>query len=161
MLKKVVVITTLSLIALVLGIQVCAKEGKKIKKDQVPKAVIAAFEKAFPKATVKEYEQKTKDTEVWYEIECAEGGVTREVKYKADGTLVGTEEDIAVKDLPEAVSKAIASKYPDAKIKDAEKENRGGVTSYEVTLTIKGQEQEVKFSEKGEVIPKMEHKGVK
>ena len=162
MVKKVVSIGVISLFAILVGFMVFSedkeKDKTKITKAQVPKAVIAAFEKAYPKATVKEYEQKTKDKEIWYEIEYTDGAVTREVKYKADGTLVGTEEDIAVKDLPEAVSKAIASKYPGATITGAEKETRDGAVKYEVELQVKGKKQEVKLTDKGEVIPRAEHK---
>lgn len=161
MFKKVVSVFVVALLAVVLGVAVCAKDKKepsKVTKDQVPKAVIAPFEKAYPKATVKEYEQKTKDKEIWYEIEYTEGAVTREIKYKADGTLVGTEEDIAVKDLPEAVSKTFAAKYPGVKMEGAEKAIRGDAVAYEVAFTEKGKKQEVKFSDKGEVIPRKAHK---
>ena len=159
MFKKVFSLCIVLTLAVLATVQICAKDEKKITKDQVPKPVMAAFEKAYPKAVVKEYEQKTRGKEVFYAIEFVDGTVTREIKYKADGTVVGMEEQIAVKDLPEAVTKAIASKYAGATIKSAEKETRDGVTTYEVTLDVKGKEQEVKFSDKGEVIPKKEHKG--
>jgi hypothetical protein len=158
MIKRFVGWFIVSLLVVLVGTQVFAEEGKKVTKDQVPKAVIVAFEKAYPKATVKEYEQKAKGKEIWYEIEYTDGAVTREVKYKADGTLVGTEEDIAVKDLPDVVSKAFAAKYPGVKMEVAEKATQGDVVTYEVSFKVKGKEQEVKFSDKGEVIPKKEHK---
>ena len=157
MFKRVITICIVSLITALVGALVFARDNKKITKVQVPKAVIAAFEKAYPKATVKEYEQNVKDKDVWYEIEYTDGAMTQEVKYTADGKLVGTSEDISPKDLPDAVSKAIVSKYMGAKIVGAEKEVRGEVVMYDVTLDIKGKPQEVKFSDKGEVIPKTEH----
>jgi len=156
MFKKVFSLFVVLTLAVLATVQICAKDEKKITKDQVPKPVMAAFEKAYPKAVVKEYEQKTRGKEVFYAIEFVDGSVTREIKYKADGTVAGMEEEIAPKDLPEAVTKAIAAKYAGATIKSAEKEISDGATTYEVTLDVKGKEQEVKFSDKGEVIPKAE-----
>jgi hypothetical protein len=43
----------------------------------------------------------------------------------------------------------------------AEKETRDGATLYDVTLKIEGKEQEVKFDEKGAVIPDTEPRGAK
>ena len=156
--KKAVSIFIVALLAVVIGVAAFAKDKekdkKKLTKEQVPKAVITAFEKAYPKVTVKEYEEKTKEAKVFYEIEFTEGMATHEVKYTADGTLVSTEEDIPPKGLPEAVTKAIEKKYPDAKITKVEKETKGEKVKYEVTLTVKGKEMEVKFNDKGEELAK-------
>ncbi len=160
MLKKVVSILAIALLAVTVSVAVCAegkKEETKITKDKVPQPVLSAFEKVYPKVTVKEYEQKTKEGKVWYSIEFTDGAVTKEAKYMADGTLVGTEEDISAKDLPKAVSKAVAAKYAGAKIFKIEKETRNDAVQYEIKLKVDGKRQEVKFNDKGEVIPKAKH----
>jgi len=159
-LKKVVSIFAVALLAVVVGVTVCAhdkKYEKTIAKDQVPQPVIAAFEKAYPNVTVKEYDQMTKEGKVWYSIEYVDGTVTKEVKYMADGTLVGSKEDVSAKDLPEAVSNAIAAKYPGATIVKAETEVHNGVVLYHVKLDVKGEHQKVTFTDKGEIVKRTEH----
>ena len=111
--------SVVALLALVVGVMVCAddkKEEKKITKDQVPMSVITAFEKAYPNATVNEYTQKTRGEKVWYSIEFVDGGITKEVKYAADGTLHGSRSDVVARDLPEAVRKYHRRKVPGAEI---------------------------------------------
>lgn len=158
MFKRIITAGIVSLLVTLVGVQVFAHRGKAATRDQVPPAVIAAFEHAYPKVAVKKYERITWHKKVWYEIEYMEGSVKHEVKYTAKGKLVGTEEAIALKDLPEAVTKAVAAKYSGAKVLRAEKETRDGVVRYEVKLQTKGKKKEVHISEKGEVIKKHHHR---
>lgn len=157
MFKKVVSSFVVALLAVAVGVMVYAHDKKEVKtvaKDQVPMSVIAAFEKAYPNVTVTEYEQKTRGEKVWYSIVFVDGTITKEVRYQADGTLWGTTEDIVAKDLPEAVRDTISAKYPGAEIVKAETEVRNGIVLYEVKLKVKGEHQDVKLSDKGEIIQK-------
>jgi hypothetical protein len=157
MFKKVVSIFVVALLALVVGVMVCAndkKEEKKVTKDQVPASVITAFEKAYPNAMVNEYTQKTWDEKVWYSIEFVDGGITKEVKYSADGVLRASRSDVVAKDLPEAVRNTIAAKYPGADIVKAETEVRNGIVLYDVKLKVKGEHQNLKLNDKGEIVKK-------
>ena len=49
-------------------------DEKELSKNQVPKAVIAAFEKAFPKAKDVEFEQEMFQGKAAYEVEYKENG---------------------------------------------------------------------------------------
>jgi hypothetical protein len=157
MVKKVISMVAVALFATVVGVALCAhdkKEEKKVTKDQVPASVISAFEKAYPTAMVNEYEQKTVGEKVWYSIEFVDGGITKEVKYGADGTLMESKSDLVAKDLPEAVRSAIDAKYPGAEIVKAETEVRNGIVLYDVKLKVKGEHEKVKFNDKGEIVKK-------
>jgi hypothetical protein len=103
----------------------------KLKKKQVPRAVIAAFTSAYPNATVRGYAREKENGKVFYEVESVEGQVTRDVLYNPDGTVAEIEEGIAVGDLPAAASEAFLAKYHGAVITKAEKITRGDVTEYE------------------------------
>ncbi len=159
MLKKAVSLATAVAFVVLASVAVCAHEKKNVKKltkEEVPKPVIAAFEKAHPQAAVKEYEQKSWQDKVWYEVEFKDGGAVKEEKYSADGTLSGSEEKIDAKDLPEAVTKAISGSAPGAKIVKAEKETHGQAVTYEIKLEEKGKFREMKFDEKGVAVKKCE-----
>ena len=103
----------------------------KLKKKQVPRAVIAAFESAYPQATVRGYAREKENGRVYYEVESVEGQTTRDVLYNPDGTVAEIEESMAVGDLPAAAAEALRAKYPGAVITSAERITRGDVTEYE------------------------------
>jgi len=83
-----------------------------LSKDQVPKAVIAAFEKAYPNAKGLKFEEETFEGKVAYEVEYKENGREYDFLYSADGTLLQKEEEIDSKSLPEPVAQAIKKEYP-------------------------------------------------
>ena len=122
----------------------------QIQKKDVPPAVLAAFAKAYPKATVKGYSKETEKGQVKYEVECMEGTVHRDVTYAADGKLLMVEESVEMKDVPEVVRQALAKKYPGAKVELAEKVMDGKTVAYEFHWTgANGKEAEAKFDAQG------------
>jgi uncharacterized membrane protein YkoI len=87
---------------------------KKISLDKVPKEVMAAVKARFPGAEVTSAEQETEDGQVVYDIELKQKGRHYEMDIKADGTILQIEKEVDAKDLPEAVAKALDTKYPGA-----------------------------------------------
>ena len=84
---------------------------KELKKDQVPKAVIAAFEKANPNAKGLEFEEEIFEGKTTaYEMEYKKDGNEYEFLYSAEGVLLLKEEEIDVKTLPDPVLQAILKK---------------------------------------------------
>jgi hypothetical protein len=114
---------------------VYARQEATIKKKDVPKAVLDAFAKSYPKATVKGYSKEAEDGKVVYEIASTEGKVGRDVTYNSDGTMVTLEETLAFTDLPEAVRTAFTKEYPKAKGAKWEKVMEGSITKYEAHMT--------------------------
>lgn len=127
---------------------------KELKKDQVPKAVIAAFEKAFPNAKELEFEEETFEGKTAYEVEYKKDGKEYEFIYSAEGMLLQKEEEIDVKTLPDPVIQAILKAHPKAKIKEAEKLMKpdGTVTGYEVEIKVAGKEIELELDATGNIL---------
>jgi hypothetical protein len=126
-----------------------AGETKLTKKD-VPAAVIAAFEKAYPKATMKGFSKEVEKGQTLYEVESVEGKMTRDATYAADGKVHAVEESMDMKDVPAAVQQALEKKYPKAKVDLAEKVTEGNNVGYEFKLiTAAGKKAEAKFDAKG------------
>ena len=132
---------------------------KELKKDQLPKAVIAAFEKAFPNAKELEFEEELFEGKTAYEVEYKRDGKEYEFLYSTEGVLIQKEEDIDVKTLPDPVIQAILKAHPKAEIKEAEiKEAEklmkpdGTVTGYEVEIKVAGKELELELDVNGKIL---------
>lgn len=128
---------------------------KELSKNQVPKAVIAAFEKAFPEAKEVEFEQEIFQGKLAYEVEYKENGKEYEFLYSAEGVLLQKEEEIDVAKLPKPVVEAIKQAYPKAKIEEAEKLMKpdGTLTGYEVEIKADGKEIELELDVNGKIMP--------
>jgi len=121
-----------------------------IAKKDVPAPVIAAFAKAYPKATIKGYAKELEKGQTAYEVESMEGKIHRDVLFAPDGKLLIVEESIDMQDVPEAVRLALDSKFPKAKVQLAEKVTEGTSVAYEFkATTAEGKKVEVKFDAKG------------
>ena len=129
------------------------EQETKIAKKDVPAAVIAAFEKAYPKATMKGFSREMEKGKTVYEVESVEGKMTRDATYSADGKLQVVEESVEMKDVPAAVQQALEKKYPKAKVNRAEKVMEGSSVGYEFHVTTaQGKKAEVKFDAAGKEV---------
>lgn len=115
------------------------EQEKKISKKELPAPVLAAFKKAYPKASIKGLNEEKKDGKTYFEIESKDGKLERDLLYLADGSVVEIEESVAVADLPAAVKGAVEAKYPKANMAKAEKVTKGTDVTYSVKVkTDKG-----------------------
>ncbi|SET05590.1 Putative beta-lactamase-inhibitor-like, PepSY-like [Nitrosomonas marina] len=129
--------------------------GEKEEKElQVPKAVLDAFEKAYPNAQEVEFEEETIDGKIFYEIEYKENGKEFEILYDVNGVIVQKEETIDVKNLPDQIVQAINTAYPKATIEEAEKLMKadGTVIGYEVEIKAEGKEYELELDASGKIL---------
>lgn len=150
--KTQILMTTALAASVVLG-QANAEE-KELSKHQVPKAVLEAFEKAYPTAKRVEFEQEMFEGQVAYEVEYKENGKEYEVLYSADGSVLQKEETIETHALPELVRQAVMKAHPKAKVKEAEKVMKpdGTITGYEVEIKSEGQELELELDTSGKIL---------
>jgi hypothetical protein len=134
------------------------KDKKKDKKEKLPQKVMDALKAKFPKAVIKKWDKEKEGDDVVYDVEFEVGGVKYEADIKEDGTILEYEKEIAIKDLPKAVTEAIEKKYPKSKLEEAmeitkikdKKESPGG---YEVTLETKDKKKvEVTVSAEGKIL---------
>jgi hypothetical protein len=119
---------------------------EKIAVKELPKAVLKAAKAKFPKAEIKGAAKEVEDGKTTYEVMLTLKGRSVDVAMKADGTILEIEKEISADDLPKAVKKAIAARYPKAKISKIETITKGedGPVNYEVVLST-----EVVLSDKG------------
>jgi uncharacterized membrane protein YkoI len=129
-------------------------EEKELSKSQVPKAVIAAFEKAYPNAKGLEFEEEMFEGKVTYEVEYKKNGMEYEFLYNADGVLLQKEEEIDGEMLPVPVVQAIKKAYPKAEIKEVEQVMKpdSTVTGYEVEIKVAGKEIELELGVGGTIL---------
>jgi hypothetical protein len=121
------------ILCLVLAAGALAQE-KEISKKDLPAPVLSAFQRAYPKATIKGLSTETEEGKTYFEIESVEGRVKRDLLYLADGTVAEIEESVAAADLPVPVKAAVEARHAKGKIAKAEKSTRGAVVSYDVVI---------------------------
>lgn len=150
--SQYLITTVLVALPMILG-QANAAE-KELHKDQVPKAVIDAFEKDYPNAKASEFEQETFNGKTAYEVEYKENGKEYALLYGDDGALLQKEEEIDGKSLPKAVAQAVKKAHPKAKIKEVEKlmTPDGLLTGYEVEIKTDGKKSELELDTDGKIL---------
>jgi hypothetical protein len=140
---------------------------EKVSADKLPRAVLAAVKAHFPDPEFTSLTKETTGTKVVYDIELKQKGRKHEMDIREDGTVLEIENEVAVKDLPEAVTKALDAKYPKATVKEAMEVNK--VTGkdvkllhYELTVeTADKKSMEVLVTADGKVTTEAEEQGEK
>jgi uncharacterized membrane protein YkoI len=118
-----------------------------------------AVMKRFPGAEITSAERETENGKVVYDIELKHKGRKYEMDIKEDGTIIEIEKEVALKDVPAAVTRAVEAKYPKATIKEVMEVNKVNGTvetpdHYEITI-------ETADKKKMEVIVSLDGKSVK
>jgi len=126
----------------------------KLKKKQVPRAVIAAFQSAYPQATIRGFAREKENGKVYYEVESVEGQTTRDVLYNPDGSVAEIEESIPSGDLPADAQEALRAKYPGSVVTKVEKITRGDVTEYEAHAKLGKKSVSMEFDASGKPLKK-------
>lgn len=103
-------------------------------KVQLPPAVASAFKAAYPNATIRNVSHETEDGIEQYEIESTNNGRGLDVNYKPDGSLLVVEEQLAVAEVPVAVTAAIAKRYPKATLGTCERATENKKVYFEIAL---------------------------
>lgn len=115
------------------------KAKDDLELDKIPKVVMDALNAKFPKAEIHKWVEEKEGDIVVYDIEFKREGRKFEVDIKEDGTIHNWEKEIADKDLPEAVKKAVETKYPKSTIKEimeitAVSNGKDALEGYEIVL---------------------------
>lgn len=149
--------------ALVFAVATRADE-EKVPLDKLPKGVLEAAKKRFPKAEVVGASKETEKDKTVYEVELKENGKTIDVTLTPEGAIVLIEQEIDAKDLPKAVTAALEKKYPKATYKIVEavyavKDGKEALDFYEVLVaTADKKEVEVKLTAEGKITEEEEKK---
>ncbi|MEM9775848.1 MAG: PepSY-like domain-containing protein [Chloroflexota bacterium] len=107
-----------------------SEENELEKSVEVPEAVLNAFAALYPNIAPEWSEE-----DGGYEAEFEKDGKGVEINFLADGTLVQTEIELDLADVPDAVIKAAKAKYPESEIDEVELvELPDGTIHYEVDM---------------------------
>lgn len=123
----------------------------------MPKAVAEAVKKRFPKAELVEAAKETTGDKVEFEVSIKDGKSKIDLMLTPDGKIIVIEKQIATKDLPRAVTDALAAKYPKATFTTVEEvtkvtEGKEALDFYEVLLmTAEKKTFEVKVTAEGKI----------
>ena len=151
-------VRTLALLATITFVPVFGRaDDEKVPLSDVPKAVLDAVKAKFPKTEIKQAIKEVEDGKTSYEIETKEAGRAIDLTLKPDGTILSVEKEVAVADLPKAVTAAIEAKYPRATIGKAELlleyEDGKEESEYEVAVTTADkQEVEITLTPEGKIV---------
>src|SRR5262245_16466248 len=143
---------------LVLTSAVSRASGQPKDLDQIPKRVIDALNVKFPQAAIEKWTKETEHGKTIYDIEFTHAGRKAEADIAENGTIQNFEQQFDAKDLPTAVTAAVARKYPKSTMKEVleiteiknKKEVSGG---YEIVIdTADKREVELTVAKSGKVL---------
>jgi hypothetical protein len=152
---------TITLFALATTAFMARADEQNISVEKLPAAVKKAIKKKFPKAEIEKASKEVEDGKTIYEVLLEIEDRPVDVAFKADGTILEIEREIPFKELPAKVKKALAARYPQAKIEKVEMVTKGedGPAVYEiaikteVVLTAKGKFVKAKEKEEDDEKP--------
>ncbi len=125
------------------------EKGKEeeIPADKVPAKAREALQKQAGDAKITKYTCEKEDGMETFEAEWTVNGLAHSAEVTADGTLVEVEEQLAPKDVPAAVQKAVARMLAGATDVVVEKKIK---VEYEVKAKVKGKEREIVLNAAGQ-----------
>jgi len=135
---------TAVLTALLLAMPAAYAQNKgKADLDKIPKKVMDALKAKFPDPEIHQWTREKEGGIVLYDIEFRQGGRKFEADIKEDGTIHNWEKEVAVKDLPAAVRKAVDARYRRATLTEAMaitavKDGKDAPEGYEIALETAG-----------------------
>jgi hypothetical protein len=129
-----------------------AEAKKPAAKGTLPVAITEAFQKAYPTAKITGTAKETEGGKTVYEVESMDQGMSRDLIYNPDGTVVEIEEGMNAADLPAPVADGLKKLYPKAKVTKAEKLTRGQTVEYELAISGAAKKS-VALTPDGKVVP--------
>jgi len=106
----------LFIVAFVVGVAAASACCQKLNESQIPATVKAAFQKQYPSVKASWDKEDTN-----YEANFKLDGKAMSAVIDKNGTIVETETDIPVTDLPKAIQDYMKKNYPGTKIEEAAK----------------------------------------
>jgi hypothetical protein len=121
------------------GVALVRADEEKVLLNKLPKAVVEAVQKRFPKIQMAGASMEKDGTKVVYEISLKKGGKNIDVTVTEAGAITLIEQELAFSELPKAVAKTFNEKYPSAKYEIVESvtkvaEGKESLAYYEATL---------------------------
>ena len=133
-----------SLPILAISFVACSQD---IAPEKVPSVVQNALKVRYSDATAIEWNKAGQN----FEAEFKQGTNEYEALISETGQLLSVKQDIALADLPAAISTAISGQFAGYKIDDTERVENGGQVYYQVELEKRFSGKKLVFSPEGQV----------
>jgi uncharacterized membrane protein YkoI len=128
---------------------------KSVKQSEVPKPVLEAVTKKYPKAKLRKFGQEVEDGKEIYEVELTSGPDDVSIDVSPQGKILAEETTIKPAALPAPVKAGLqASKYKAWKITKAERvihDEKEDAPAYEVVVQSKKEKFEVVLDMSGKI----------
>ena len=147
-----------SILALLILAVAAPAESDSVRLNMVPLPVLDAVRARFKDARLTGADKEVQDGKVIYEIAIKHEGRNIDVTLTPEGAILLIKKQIAAKDLPARVSKALEGTYPQGTYKELEEVitvqgHQERLAYYEVVLvTAQKKTVEVKVSAEGEIV---------
>jgi hypothetical protein len=150
MTQRVVAISSAVLVLIIFAANSSTAQEHRLKKSEVPKAVLESFQKQYPTAKILGYSKEAEKGTTSYEVESIDGKIRRDVSFAADGSIGSVEESVSYAELPDLVRKAMTTHHAHAKVVSCERAINGTTTQYELVVTAPGEgKHELVFNQDG------------
>lgn len=150
------IIACLGVVALAAG---CATEreggneaDETVTMAQVPAAVKETIKTYAAETEIKKIEKGNVDGKIAYEFEITKNGKDSEITIYPDGKLLGTEEIMALSEVPAAVRNTVNAQAAGGKLVSTEKVVENGKTVYEAIIEKGGKKKEITVAPDGKVL---------
>jgi uncharacterized membrane protein YkoI len=147
-----------STLALLILAVAASADGERVRLNMIPLPVLDAVRARFKDARLTGADKEVQDGKAIYEIAIKHEGRNIDVTLTPEGAILLIKREIAAKDLPARVSKALEGTYPRATYKELEEVttvqgHQEKLAYYEVVLvTAQKKTVEVKVSAEGEIV---------
>ena len=141
---------TATLIALgtITGWLICSAANpaeKPVKFTDLPAAAQKTIQQHTTADQITELTQEDENGKVVYDVEYTKAGKHYELTVTATGKIESVEEEVAEKDVPDAVRKTIKEQSTGGKLGTINKVVEDGKTHYEITVSKAGKELEIEI----------------
>ena len=129
--KRNTMIAVMTGVILLIGMFTVQAQEKKINVKDLPKAVTAAFQKTYPKATITGASTEMEDSKSMYEVESKDGTINRDLLFTEQGEIFEIEESMSIESLPVDIKSALDKQFTKYRLIKAEKVTHGAKVEYE------------------------------
>lgn len=147
----------IAVLTLTVAVETARADESKVPLGDVPKAGLEAVKTMFPNAEITGAAKETEHDKTVYEVTLKQLGRTIDVTVGTDGKIQVVEKEIAEKDLPAKVRRALDAKYPKATYKiveqvDVVKDGKATLDFFETLIaTAQGESLEVQIAPDGKI----------
>jgi len=140
------------LAALAIPAFVHADDDEAAELKEQPAAVQKTAHEEVGKNEIEEVEPSYEEGQHATEVEYTENGKKMAVVIAKDGTLIQKEHRMSPSEAPDAIQKAVAAFYPDAKITHLKEVTRKEATFFEISVRGGGKSHQLKLDASGNAV---------